>query len=148
MGMYDQHATSKELERKGVWVDYGGFRVRIAKAGGANRKYLQKVEMETKPIRRAMSAGTLSEDRARPIMVKVFVDTIIMGWQVFDAEANEGEGDWVDGIEQRDGSIEPFNAENVKAALDALPAVFNLIKQDAMADDIFLESVRVDEAKN
>lgn len=161
MGMYDQHATSVELERKGVWVDYGGFRVKVAKAGGANRAYLQKVEMETKPIRRAMAAGTLSEDRARPIMIKVFVETIIMGWQVFESfednpdaeekatkdQVQEG-GIWKDGIEQPDGSIGKFNAENVRKALVALPAVFNMIKTDAMADDIYLESVREDEAKN
>lgn len=161
MGMYEHHKTDAELERKGVWVDYGGFRVRIAKAGGANRAYLQKVELETKPIRRSMAAGTLSEDRARPIMINVFVDTIIMGWQVFEsfndnpdaekkatkAQIAEG-GIWKDGIEQPDGSLGEFTNANVTAALNALPAVFNLIKQDAMADDIYLESVREDEAKN
>ncbi len=149
MSMYDNHQTSAQLERKGVWVDYGGFRVCIAKAGGANRKYLQMVERETKPVRRAMQAGTLSEERAKPIMIKVFSETIVTGWQVFiEDEKHEDGGDWKDGIEQPDGSLGKFTKEGVGKALTDLPAVFNMIKSDAMSDDIYLATVREEEAGN
>ncbi len=163
MSLYENHATDKKFEKTGVWVDYGGFRVKIAKAGGANRKYTAMVERETKPLRRAMQAGTLSEDRAKPIMIKVFIKTIILGWQTFvDSEdltedqiagaseetTVEDGGLWVSGIEQQDKSIEPFNDENLEKVLTDLPAVFNMIKEDALADDIFKQTMRQEEAKN
>lgn len=148
MGLYENHATDGKLEKTGVWVDYGEFRVKIAKAGGANRKYTAMVERETKPIRRALQAGTVSEERARPIMIKVFTETIIMGWQTWDDDAKDGEGEWVDGIEMRDGTVGKYTKENVTTVLNDLPAVFNMIKQDALADDIFKETVRQEEAGN
>ena len=157
--MYQNHATDTQFERKGVWVDYGGFRVLVAKAGGANRKYLQMIERETKPVRRAMAAGSLTEERAKPIMIKVFSETIVHGWQVFQAfeDDHDGKGTkaqldeggiWKDGIEQPDGSLGKFTKENVVAVLTNLPAVFGMIKLDAMADDIYLATVREEEAGN
>ncbi len=39
MSMYEQLETDKALETKGVEIDYGTFRVTLARAGGANKKY-------------------------------------------------------------------------------------------------------------
>ena len=38
--MFDQFETDPVLESEGIWIDYGAFRVKIARAGGANKKYL------------------------------------------------------------------------------------------------------------
>lgn len=144
MSMYAAHATDNKLEKSGVWVDYGDFRVKIAKAGGANRKYNQLVERAIKPHRRAIQAGTMTEERARPILVDVFAQTIVLGWETWDEKADK----FVPGIEQPDGSIGEYSLENVKKVFNDLPAVFNMVKEDSTADDIFKAEVRKEEAGN
>ena len=65
MSMYEEFETDPNLETGGIWIDYGSFRVQIARAGGANKKYLSYAETKTKPFRRAIQAGTMTEERSR-----------------------------------------------------------------------------------
>lgn len=142
MGMYDKKETSAELEKSGVWMDYGDYRVKIARAGGANRKYLNELQMATKPIKRALDTNSVPPERQKEIMTKVFAKTIVMGWQTFV------DGEWKDGIETPDGKIGKFSPELVEQTLTALPEVLADIQKDAMDMELYLASLRDEDTKN
>lgn len=129
MGMYNTFETDPNREQEGVFLDYGDFRVRIAHAGQGNKKYVQYAEKALRPVRQAMNAGALSNDRSMAIMSDVYAKTIILDWQV--AVRSEDGISWKQGIEAKDGSILPFSNENVEATLKALPALFTDIQQQA-----------------
>lgn len=144
MGLYDQNQTNIDVEKSGKWIDYGGYRIKIARAGGSNRKYLSELELAMKPIRRAIDAGTVPQERQKAIMVDVFAKTIIKGWETWDDDKEE----WVSGIELEDGTIGKFTKELVVETLNALPSVLEDIQKDAMQLQNFLEAAREDEAGN
>lgn len=125
MGMYDIFQTDEDLEVSGIWIDYGDFRVKIASAGQGNKKYVRYAEKALKPVRRAMQAGALSNERSLSIMSDIFAKTIVIDWQV------KVEGNWKTGIEGPDGEIIPFNYDNVKKVFEDLPNLFIDIQEQA-----------------
>jgi hypothetical protein len=127
MGMYDIFETDENLETAGIWLDYGDFRVRIASAGQGNKKYVKYAEKALKPVRRAMQAGAVSNERSMAIMADIYVNTIVLAWEVKTADG------WKPGIEGRDGEIVPFNKEEVTKVFDSLPNLFIDIQEQAAA---------------
>lgn len=142
MSMYDIFETDENLEQTGVWIDYGDFRVRIASAGQGNKDYVRYAEKKLKPVRKAMDAGALSNERSQALMADIYTQTIILNWEV-----RVGEG-WTKGIEDREGNIMEFNAENVEATLRALPRLFMDLQEQAMSLSNFRKTELEDEAKN
>lgn len=142
MGLYDTFETDKSLEVEGVFLDYGDFRVRVAHSGGSNKSYLAQLETKLKPLRRALEAGSISDERAAAIMRQIFAKTIIKDWQTLV------DGEWQQGIEARDGSILEFNEENVIATLTALPKLFQDIQEQANSIANFRAKELEAEAKN
>ncbi len=126
MGMFDTFETDADMESKGVIVDYGDFRVRLAHAGQGNTRYVKYAEKMMKPVRRAMEAGSLGNERSLAIMSDIYAKTIILDWQVRD-----GVDKWKTGIESKDGSVMPFTEENVLITLKLLPNLFLDIQQQA-----------------
>lgn len=124
-GLYDTFKTDADLEKTGVWIDYSTFGVRLAFAGGSNRKYLQMTEKRLKPLRQAIQAGTLDDERARKIFIDIYAECIVLDWQT------EIDGEMRQGIEGPDGELLPFNLENVKKTLTNLPNLFNDIRTQA-----------------
>lgn len=125
MGMYDIFQTDEDLEVSGIWLDYGDFRIKIASAGQGNKKYVRYAEKALKPVRRAMQAGALSNERSLSIMSDIFAKTIVIDWQV------KVEGTWKTGIEGPEGEIIPFNYDNVKKVFEDLPNLFIDIQEQA-----------------
>lgn len=125
MGMYDVFATDEELETAGVWLDYGDFRIRIASAGQGNKKYIRYAEKALKPIRRAMQAGAVSNERSMAIMADVYAKTIILGWETKVDDVFKS------GIEASDGKLIPFGPEEVKNTFVALPNLFLDVQEQA-----------------
>ena len=128
MGMYDVFETDEDLETAGIWLDYGDFRIRIASAGQGNKKYVKYAEKALKPVRKAMQAGALSNERSISIMSDIYAKTIVLDWEVTDPENSD---EMIKGIESRDGSILPVNPENIAATFKALPNLFIDIQEQA-----------------
>lgn len=143
MGLYDQFQTDENMEREGVLLDYGDFKIRIAYAGGANKKYLNYAEVKLKPLSRGIKAGTISNERANAVMLDIFARTVVLDW--FTRKEKEN---FVQGIEGPDGDILPFNEDNVKMTLTALPKLFADIQDQANQMSNFRQEVLEDEAKN
>jgi len=142
MGLYDTFETDASLEETGVAIDYGDFRIRVAHSGGANKKYLAMIETKLKPLRRAMEAGSISNERAGSIMAEIFAKSIVLDWETLV------DGEWVQGIEDRDGNIVDFNETNVIATFKALPRLFQDIQEQSASIQNFRKAELEEEAKN
>lgn len=148
MGMYDTFETDPTREQEGVFLDYGDFRIRIAHAGQGNKRYVAYAEKAMRPVRQAMNAGALGNERSMAILVDIYAKTIILDWQVATKnEAGENTG-WKSGIEARDGSILPFDTQTVIATLKALPNLFLDIQQQASSIANFRRAELEDESGN
>ena len=149
MSMYGQLETDKALETKGVEVDYGSFRVTLARAGGANKKYEKLLDARSKPHNRAMKTGTMDNEVAVEIMREVYADTIILHW-----EAKDAKGDWQIGIEAKPKKgvtkivIVPFNRENVVQAMVDIPELLLWFKEDAEKLSLYLLQALEEDVKN
>lgn len=123
MSMYGTYKTDEQMEREGVYINYGSFRVCLARAGGANKRYQKVLEAKARPYRRAIETETMDTERALEIRRDAFLETCILGWDVKVGT------DWVPGIEGPDGTVLPFNKDNLLMAARDLPDLF----EDLMA---------------
>lgn len=125
--MYSTFQTDQKLETEGVIIDYGDFRVRLAAAGQGNKSYARYAEKKLKPVRRAMEAGTLSNERSSAIMADIYAQTVVLMWET------KKDGEWVEGIDGEDGELLPFNKANVELTLVNLPRLFVDLQEQAMS---------------
>ena len=146
--MFDQFETDESLETSGIWIHYGEFRVKIARAGGANKKYLSYSEAKTKPFRRAIAAGTMPEERSRAILFEIFAKTVIMDWQIADGIDKNGEVKWKSGIHKKGGGSLDYSPENVIKTFKLLPALFFDIQQAADSIALFRKEEMEADGKN
>lgn len=155
MSMYKQLKTDPSLEKKGVEVNYGTFRVTLARAGGANKTYERLLEVRTQPHRRAMKTETMDNVVALDIMRGIYADSIILHW-----ESKNTEGDWevgveapppmVDGVPNMDAPIEilPYNRENVVGAMETLPELLMWFQEDANKLALYRVQYLEEDSKN
>jgi hypothetical protein len=134
--MYEQFKTDSSLETEGVIVDYGQFRVTIARAGGGNKRFVKVLEAKTKPFKRAIQTETMDNERGLDVLREVYAEAIILNW-----ETKKGDK-FVQGIESEEGEILPFNKENVLATFRNLPDLFLDIQDQAGKAAIFRQAVR------
>jgi hypothetical protein len=143
MSMFKLFSTSKDYETKGVTIDYGSFRVLLARAGGANERFAKRLEALTKPHRRAIQTETIDANLAQDLYHRAFAETCILGWD----RKNE-DGTWSSGIEASDGSTIAFNLDNVLATFKALPELFADLNTQAQKVSIFRAEEMEADAKN
>jgi len=141
--MYEAFQCDPEMERKGIVLIYPGFRITIARAGGANKKYQKALEKEIRPYLRALKTDTLDPEIAEQVIKSVYAKAIILDWEVQDEAGN-----WVQGIEQPDGSLLPVTQENMVNTFDALPDLFDDIRSQAASSALFKASLKEEAAKN
>lgn len=142
MGMYDTFETDKNLEENGVWLDYGDFRIKIASAGQGNKNYVRYAEKKLKPVRRAMEAGAMSNERSMALMADIYSKTIVLDWQC------RVDDEWKQGIEDKLGEIIPFNQTNVEEAFHNLPRLFMDVQEQAQSLSNFRTAELEEETKN
>jgi hypothetical protein len=141
--MYKTFDANSDHEKKGVWFDYGSFRIRLARAGGRNQRFAETVMALMKPYRRAIQTDTLPEEKGRELMVEAYAQAIILAWEV------KGEdGNWKSGIEARDGSVRDFSKANVIQALVDLPDLFAEIKEQSEKLSNYRDAEREADAGN
>jgi hypothetical protein len=145
--MYESFETDKDFERKGIELEYGGFIVTIARAGGANKQYAKVLEAETRPYRRAIDTETMDPEVALDLMMKVAAKTLVTNWQVKEGEDDDAK--WKKGIEPREGTkLLPVNYENILLTFRALPALYQDIYAQAQKVGLYLKTILEADAKN
>jgi len=143
MSMYKQFGTDRELEKKGIVLDYGQFRVTVARAGSANHKFVRTHEILTKPVRRLIEQEILPVEKEREISRQLYARAVVLNWEVKDDKEK-----WKQGIEAPDGSILPYTEENVINTFAALPDLFTDIQIQASKMQLFRVADREADAKN
>jgi hypothetical protein len=131
---YEMFKTNANAEvERGIDLDYGDFKIRIVRAGGANKKFSQLLTAKMRPYRRQIDNDTLDPAVADRLMAEVYADTIILGW---------------DGVCGEDGKPLSFSKENVVKILTDLPDMFRDIQSQAMLAANFKIEERKEDAKN
>lgn len=142
-GMYAKFATDPNLETRGVIIDYGDFRVTIARAGGTNKKFNRVLSNKTKPYERAIAQGTMDDAEALRLLQEAYAEAVVLLWEV-----KTGEDTWQRGIESPDGEILPFNSSNVLATFKALPDLFLDLQGQAQRMALFRKELLEEQAGN
>jgi len=143
MSMYSQFKTDAAMEQSGVWLDYGDFKVKIARAGGANNKFTKLLETRTKPFRRAMQTETMNNDKAMELLRGVYAEAIVLAWET------KVDGVFKSGIENPEGGdLIKFSAEAVTDVFNALPDLFADIQEQSNKVAIFREELLESDAGN
>lgn len=148
MSMFDQYETDSDLEKDGVWFENEDYRIKIAHAGGSNKKYATYFESKTKPLRRAITAGTLDPKRGEAILHDVYAHTIVKAWEISEEVDKDGKQIWKSGIHKKGGGILPFNVENVMETFRLLPKLFADIQQFSEGITMYRKEDLEEEAKN
>jgi hypothetical protein len=141
--MYSQFKTDKQRENEGVWLNYGSFMVRVARAGGANKNFTKKMDVLTRPVRRAINQGLLDDEQADELLRQGYAEDIVLDWKV-----RQDDGSYLQGIESPDGTLLPFSTENVMETLKALPELFSDIREQAGNMTLFREALREEASGN
>lgn len=155
MSMYKQLKTDPSLEKKGVEVTYGTFRVTLARAGGANKTYERLLETRTQPHRRAMKTETMDNSVALDVMRGIYADSIILHWESQDHDGNwvvgiEAAPPVVDGVPKMDAPIQilPYTRENVITAMETLPELLLWFQEDANKLALYRVQYLEEDSKN
>lgn len=119
VGPYALFGTNKDLESgKGVDLVYPGFTITIHRAGGSNRNYANALQRNLKPHRQRYERGLLDEETQKEIVMKSFVEGVVVGWR---------------GVTDAAGKTMVFTPENAIKLFTDLPDLYNDVK--AQADD-------------
>ena len=141
--MYSQFKTNEDLEQSGIVIDYGDFRVTIARAGGANKRFAKLLEARTKPFRRALQTETMDPDKALEILRRVFSEMVVLNWET------KIDGKFKVGIEAPEGDkLLSFNANNIEQTLTNLPELFADLQEQSTKVALFRETIREESAGN
>lgn len=151
MGLNRQFATDVKLETQGITIDYGTDRIKIARAGGANKKYEKLLEAKTKHLRRAFIVGAVGNEESMAILREVFAETIVLGWEV--NTGTEVEPKWEKGIEPKDAGekgdkLLPCNTSNYRKVFLNLPDLFLDIQQQAQAGALYRTEINEADSGN
>lgn len=157
MGLYEKMKTSPRLESEGIWLQIDDTRIRLARAGGKNTKFIVAAEKIAREHKRSLDL--MGEAQGRKIFGKLYAEIIILDWLTKDEEGglDDGgdpvperfEGDrWVRGISGPDGKIVPFHmpktpetVENIIRTFDDIPDLLKLVKETAEDSALFRQDI-------
>lgn len=129
MSLYKQFKTDENCEKNGIWLEYSHsddngkpVRIKIARAGGSNIKYLKTLEMKSKPYRRQLQNDTLDITVADEMLKEVYADSVILGWE---------------NVTDDKGVELPFNRINCLKLLSDLPDLFADIREQSTRAALF-----------
>jgi hypothetical protein len=173
MSLYRQFATNPTLEAEGVEFTFNDsnaqpvFRVRLARAGGANKKYDTVREREMAPLRRIENpSSALLQKVAR----RVFAEACALPgtWQFKERIGHVCQGNtlgsdlvwspaipgcrtsdgFLKGIETKTGEVVTDTVENVVKVLEDLPELFMALAREANSIAAFKDEDLQDDSKN
>jgi hypothetical protein len=137
--LYKTFRTDPSFETAGISLNYGenskgeAIEIRIARAGGANKKYLERMEAKTKPLRRQIQTETVSRAALDAVVREVFAETVVLGWS---------------GVEDENGKPLTFSKEACIKVFTDLPDLFLDIQEQAQKSVLFRAEVMEADAKN
>lgn len=135
MGLFKTFTTNQEREVQGTEVKYEANpdgtmpTFVIARKGGANKRYTRAMEREYKPYQRLLAAEKCPPETIEKCNLNIFLSSILLGWS---------------NVQNEDGSVIEFNAENARKIMTMLPDLFTDLwykaDQASMFQDDYLEN--------
>lgn len=147
MGLWDKFKTSDKLEKEGIVRDFGYCRITLARAGGSNQKYNAIMERISAQHQRAIQNNLLQNDKALALILDAYAEAVVLNWET--NTGTEEDPSWVVGIEPpNEDQLLPFNKDNVKMVLKALPELFAELRADATNLQFYRQSLVDGAVKN
>jgi hypothetical protein len=141
--------TNEGMEQSGIFLDYGDFRVKIARAGGANKRFGKLLTARLKPFKRQIEMDSMDENVATGVMVETYVDSVILDIEIKDKDASTDSNPvYVQGILDPESNILPFNRENAIKFFTDLPELFKDVQAQAGQVALFRAEEQEAEIKN
>lgn len=137
--LYRTFKTDGDLERAGIWLDYGkteddkDIRIKICRSGGSNDRFAKVLDAKFKPYRRALQMETLDNGVADKLLKEVFVETVILDWQ---------------NVQDENGQYLAFTPANVIKILTDLPELWRDLREQSGRTALFRQEVEEAAAKN
>lgn len=132
--IFDLFETSADMEKSGVWLDFKDYgKIKIARAGGENFRYMKAFETAFRPHRKLIEMGAFPEDEARDLLIDVYASTVVLGWE---------------GLKDKDGSDIKYSKADCAALLKRVPALFAFVQEKAGNFSNFRDGDIEDEVKN
>lgn len=129
MPLFEDYATNHDVESEGAVRDFGDFWIKLARAGGSNKKYSKALRKTTAPYNRAIDLGKLPDELANKLMVTVYAEAVVLDWGG-------------DGMVDPDGQPLPCTKENVVRVLTELPDLFAEVRKAAEGMELFQQANR------
>lgn len=145
--LFSQFATDRNVEKDGIFITYDDVRIRIARAGGANRQFNRVFQQEIKPVEQRMKRDKLSDAESDKLTATIYAKAVILGWETnFGSEDKpEWRPTFTIPASRKAGRPEDevleFTPDNVVRVLLMLPEMFADIRDQATTASNF----RVDE---
>lgn len=140
-GLFKQYKTNATAETEGVRIEFpeavnddGSVPAFIlSRMGRSNKQYAKALEAATRPVRRQLELKTIKEEKSDEILLDVFVNNVLRGWEnVYD----------------ENGQLMAFSPIAAKHLLTALPDFYERLRIEASEMANFREAAREEEAKN
>jgi len=144
MSLYGDFKTDEDLERAGVLIQYGETtRIRLARSGGANKKFKKVLESVSKNYRRQIDTNTLGTDKQLELLGEAMARSTIMSWETLV------EDEWVIGIEKPEGEgVLAVTPENIMQTFKNLPDLLTQLSEDSGKAAIYQAAELEEDAKN
>lgn len=152
MGLYDKMKTSPKLETEGIWLEIDDTRIRLARAGGKNTKFIAAAEKLAREHKRSLDL--MGEEQGRKLFSKIYAEIIVLDWLArrpdgdldedglqFPENAPEETSRWTRGISGPGGEVLEKNVENILKTFEDLPDLLRLVKETAEDASLFRQSL-------
>ncbi len=134
MSLYDMYETDPDMETGGIILNYGdGQRIKVARAGGANVQFGKSLERTMRPYRKQLDNGTLADDIANELFIRVFAETVVKDWE---------------GITDKEGTPLKFSIENCVKIFTDLPDLFADVREASNTISNYKSDMVEEDVKN
>ncbi len=120
--VYKEFGTNQEQEQEGVWIKYGdaedSYEIKLARAGGNNKRFAKVLERKSRPHRRKLETNTAPAGLAERLLIETFAETVVLDWKNVDGP---------------DGEPFLFSKKNCIKLFNDLPDLFAMIRDEAQA---------------
>jgi hypothetical protein len=130
---YKTFKADPSMEQEGIWLDYGDFKIRIARAGGSNVNYAKALEKQAELNKTAIRTNTIKSAQSRALMIKVYATSVLLDWE---------------DVQDENGQTLPFTADNAEKVLTDCPDLFDDIRAQAASLALFRRELLEEAAKN
>jgi hypothetical protein len=131
--VYHLYETDKDVETRGIDLKFPNFTIRVARAGGANKRFAASLQKKLGTRARAFDAGMMDPDEANKVLAEVYADCVILGWE---------------GVTDRDGQPLAFSKEACVRLFTDLPDLFQEVVSESQRLQNFRVAQRSEDAGN